>query len=189
VEHWLDWPRGHRDHRRRTSPDSWPPERAVRYAIIVSVETFSRGTSGAALEPWFVTGFVQGAGTFTYSRSDRNIALYFAIGRPEEDAELLTRVQTFFGGAGRVYAVRTGSSVSRRYLRIARVDELARVVDHFERYPLQGAKGKTFEIWSEMVRLKQLIRKPDRKLLGDLAQELSAFTSRSADWKSSSSES
>src|SRR6266540_3811771 len=31
------------------------------------------------LNPWYVTGLVEGEGTFTYSRSGSHLALYFAV--------------------------------------------------------------------------------------------------------------
>jgi hypothetical protein len=128
------------------------------------VETFSRGT----LEPWFVTGFVEGEGAFTFSRSGRQLALYFALKRPAADRSLLEEIQAFFGGAGRLYAVGEGTV----YYRVCRREELARVVTHFDRYPLRGEKAEAYRIWREMVALKQAFRRPEREKLAELAEAL-----------------
>src|SRR3954454_4331406 len=51
----------------------------------VYMETFSRGTSPAPLDPWYVTGFVEGEGAFTYSRSGKQLALYFGLKLSRDD--------------------------------------------------------------------------------------------------------
>ncbi len=143
--------------------------------------TFSRGT----FEPWYVTGFVDGAGSFTYSRSGRQIGLYFAVKLTEADRIVLDHLQQFFGGIGNIYKVvprtpRAGSGYTKTvsYFRVTRLEDLKRVVDHFDRYPLQTAKRGSYEIWREMVALKQAFRKPDRERLNALAAQLSAASTR-----------
>jgi LAGLIDADG endonuclease len=143
------------------------------------METFSRGT----FEPWWVTGFVDGVGSFTFSRSGRQIGLYFAVRLAEADRAVLEKLQQFFGGIGKIYKVsgtpRPGSeSKIASYFRVTRLEDLKRVVDHFDRYPLQTAKHASYEIWREMVILKQAFRKPDRKQLNVLAAQLSAASTR-----------
>jgi LAGLIDADG endonuclease len=128
------------------------------------VETFSRGT----LDPWYVTGLIDGIGTFTYSRSGRQIALYFAV-KTASERGLLTELAAFFQ-AGTIYEVR-GSS----YLRVQHRSELPKIVDHFDRYPLRSSKHAVFLIWREMVAVKQEFRRPDRDRLAALANELTAL--------------
>lgn len=123
------------------------------------METFSRGT----LDPQWVTGFADAAASFTYSRSGHQLALYFAI---KSEPALLSEVQAFFDGAGRIYD---------SYFRVSRRDELLRVLDHFDRYPLRSAKQAAYEIWRQMVMAKQEFRRPDRTLLESLAAQLSAL--------------
>jgi len=130
------------------------------------VETFSRGT----LDPWYVTGFADGSGSFTYSRSGRQLAVYFAVKANER--ELLELLQSHFDGIGRIYDVSRGS-----YFRVSRRDDLMRVVDHFDRYPLRTRKQQAYKIWRQMVVTKQDFRRPDRDLLESLATQLSALTS------------
>jgi hypothetical protein len=111
-----------------------------------------------------VTGFSDAVASFTYSRSGKQLALYFAV---KADPELLEQLQEFFGGIGRIYS-------AARYFRVSRRDELTRVVSHFDDYPLRSRKQKVFSIWRQMVIAKQEFRRPDRKLLATLADQISS---------------
>jgi len=128
--------------------------------------------------PWYVTGFVETAGSFTYSRTGRNLAIYFAIKLPARDHRLLEAIRRFFGDAGTIYEIGRRDLPARAgavYLRVSRRDELARVVAHFDRYPRRGRKLESYRIWREMVRLKaDRYRRPPRERLGRLANRLSA---------------
>ena len=133
------------------------------------METFSRET----LDPHYVTGFVDGEGLFTYSRSGKQISLYFALKVSAANEPTLQAIQAFFGGIGTIYIVKNGATKTSRYFRVARHDELMRVVEHFDQYPLRTLKREGFAIWRSMVLVKQQFRKPDRALLADLAERLS----------------
>jgi hypothetical protein len=124
------------------------------------VETFSRGT----LEPAYVTGLVDAAGSFTFSRSSKQLALYFALKVAAQDRPLLEEVQAFFGGAGRIY--------DQAYYRVTRREELTAIVDHFDRHPLRSRKRQVYDLWREMVVAKQEFRRPDRERLEQLAAEI-----------------
>lgn len=130
------------------------------------------------LDPWYVTGFVEGCGSFTYSRSGRAVTVYFALKVGATDAPILHAIKAFFGEAGRVYATRSGSDeleMRGAYYRVTRAGELARVAAHFDRYPLAGAKARAFAIWREMVAEKQRFRRPERERLSEMASRLSAL--------------
>src|SRR5690348_16853163 len=109
-----------------------------------------------ALDPWYVTGFADGVGTFTYSRSGNQIALYFAIKLTRADEPLLEQLREFFG-VGRLYQVKATKSAA--LYRVTRHDELHRVTDHFDRYPLHGEKRLGYAVWREMVTLKRDFRR------------------------------
>jgi hypothetical protein len=128
----------------------------------VLVKTFSRGT----LDPNYVTGFLDAAGSFTFSRTGRQIALYFAVRIAERDLALLEALQEFFGGIGRIYPGRSS------YFRVTRRDQLVRIVEHFDRYPLHSTKQEAFETWREMVHAKQEFRRPERARLDALTERL-----------------
>lgn len=133
---------------------------------------------GTELSPWFVTGLLEGAGSFTFGRSGRNFNLYLAVKRPAADRPLLEALRRFFGGAGSIYPVRSGTGTRKRatawYYRINRRDELARVLVHLDRYPLRGAKAETYQAWRRMVAAKsERFRRQNLEELGLLAAELS----------------
>lgn len=142
------------------------------------METFPRGTP---LDPWYVTGFAEGEGRFTFSRSGRSLALYFALRVGGADAAILRRIQEFFGGIGRIYDRRpaaTGGRIGSTYYRVTRIDDLPSVVRHFEDYPLVGSKAEAFDIWRRMVDLKrEHYRHPERVDLESLAARLTEATS------------
>jgi len=134
------------------------------------VETFSRET----LHPWFVTGFADGHGSFTFSRSSKQLALYFAIKLTATDRGSLEAIQDFFGGIGRIYEV----GASAVLFRATRIADLVRVVAHFDAYPLQTHKLDAYRIWRDMVELKRNFRGATRESLEVLANELSTRVGR-----------
>ncbi len=127
-------------------------------------------------DPWYVTGFCEAQATFTFSRSGRVPALYFAVKRDANDLPVLRRLQSFFGGIGSIYNVRPLSLGKGRssgsYFRVTKARELANIVEHFDRFPMAGKKASCFHIWREMVLLKQRFRKPPIDLLEHLALAL-----------------
>ena len=141
------------------------------------------------LNPWYVTGLVEGEGAFTYSRSGSHIALYFAVKLTRADDSLLLSLQGFFGGAGTIYRVRprapsgrAGFTKAATYYRVCRRGDLGRIVEHFDRYPLRGSKAASFQIWRLMVLLKKEFPKTSRERLEMLAISLSAASPRNAAW-------
>jgi hypothetical protein len=151
------------------------------------METFSRGTSSTPLEAWYVTGFVEGEGAFTYSRSGKQLALYFGLKLTRDDSAILEDIRDYFGGVGRIYdvaprAARTANSgftKPARYYRVTRLNELPRIINHFDAHPLRGLKAASYALWREMVLLKKSsFRKPPMERLNELAAHLSAASVR-----------
>jgi hypothetical protein len=146
-------------------------------------ETFSRGTS---VDPWYVTGFVEGEGAFTFSRNGRQMALYFAIKLTGADRAILEEIRAYFGDIGAIYRVAaraaptpsSGHTKEAAYFRVSRRDELERIVEHFDRHPLRGIKAASYVVWRQMVVLKREFRKPQREELERLAAKLSAASPR-----------
>ena len=150
---------------------------------MLPTETFSRGT---ILDPWYVTGLVEGQGAFTFSRSGRQMSLYFAIKLSESERGILEAIQEFFGGGGTIYRVKpgvaptagSGHTKAAAYYRVTRRQDLERVVEHFDQFPLRGAKAAAYQVWREMVVVKRAFRKPAREELDALAARLSAVSPR-----------
>ena len=127
------------------------------------------------LAPEYVTGLADASGSFTFSRSSGNISVYFSLRLPESDRAILEGLRGYWGG-GRIYPVTSGGP-GGLYYRVSRHDELLPIVDHFDRYPLQGHKREVFTVWREMVEIKSRFRHPDRRRLDELATMLSSLTS------------
>ena len=155
---------------------------------MLPAETFSRETS--SLDPWYVTGFVEGEGAFTFSRSGRQMALYFAVKLTAADRGILEALQDYFGGIGAIYQVApraaptpsSGHTKAAAYFRVCRRRDLERVLDHFDAHPLRGVKAASYAIWREMVILKRAFRSPPRAELDLLAARLSAASPRNGPW-------
>ena len=149
------------------------------------METFSRGT----LDPWWVTGFCDGEASFTFSRSNANVALYFAVKLTATDRPLLERLNDFFG-VGKIYHVkarapsgRGGASKTAALYRVTKHDELPRVTAHFDAYPVQGEKAAAYRIWRAMVEIKTSFRGRDKEALKELTYTLSALQARNRSWR------
>ena len=148
----------------------------------VPTETYSSKMEN--LDPCYVTGFCEGEGTFTYSRSGNNLNLYFAIKVNFEDRDLLYKMQSFFS-VGRIYVGKpipprkySGHTRTYFYYRVSKISELRRIIEHFDNYPLKGKKAVSFSIWKEMVKYKQMYRKPQYDRLNELANKLSAVAGK-----------
>ena len=143
-----------------------------------------------ALDPWYVTGFTDGEGSFTFSRSSAQMALYFSIKLVASDRPLLEAIQQFFG-VGTIYAVKAraptqaggGATKSASLYRVTRHDELDRITDHFNAYPLQGKKAESYKIWRAMVVIKRDFRGRNKAALEELARALSATQPRNQPWR------
>jgi hypothetical protein len=67
----------------------------------------------------------------------------FALNK--RDLTLLKRIQEFFGGIG---TIRTFSARNEATWEVTKLDDLLNVViPHFDKYPLQSAKGVDYALW------------------------------------------
>ena len=109
--------------------------------------------------PEYVTGFVEGEGTFTFSRHKNGLTPHFGIRLTAQDRLVLETIQEFFGGIGHIYVAkayisRSGKTKTASYFRVARTMDLLKIMDHFDKYPLMGTKKYQFETWKKLVLLK-----------------------------------
>jgi len=112
------------------------------------------------------------------------MAVVFAIKLTGADRPIVERVQQFFG-VGRIYQVaarsptsNSGATKTAAYYRVNRHDELPRITEHFDAYPLQSSKANSFKIWRAMVTLKREFRGRNKEALEELALALSASQPR-----------
>lgn len=125
------------------------------------------------LPPWYVSGFVDGEGSFVFFFSSRKditlgaeLNLDFQIELHHEDREILQRIQLTLG-CGHINELNY-----RRYptwsphvkFRVGRIDDLYhKLCPFFTKYPLQAKKRRNFEIFKKAVTLKyqKLHRTPE----------------------------
>lgn len=136
------------------------------------------------LTPWYVTGFCEGEAAFTYSKSGKGLALYFAIKSSAEDSDLIAQIREFFG-VGEIYRVKSrlpgaysGFTKQAVYYRVTKISHLERIVQHFDKYPLTGKKYTVYQVWKKMVLVKKNFRKPEVVKLQELASSLSELSSK-----------
>ena len=109
------------------------------------------------LHPWYVTGLVEGEGTFAVSFSQRRKLTVgietrpsFSVTLHQRDLDILKALRAYF----RCGAIRYSRSDGTYKYEVRAIADLAKkVVPHFEKYPLQGAKGDDFRKFAEIVRL------------------------------------
>ena len=137
------------------------------------------------LEPWYVTGICEGEAAFTYNRaSNYSINLYFAIKLRADDKNLLSQVKDFFG-VGKLYLVKgkllgrfSGNTQPAAYYRVNKINEIARITEHFDKYALAGKKLKQYQIWREIYYLKKQYNKTLYPKVWELLKEMSTLTSK-----------
>jgi hypothetical protein len=105
-----------------------------------------QGAYGAAvpLDPWYVTGLVEGEGCFCVSfavrrklRTGLEVRPSFALSLNERDLGLLQDLQAFFG-CGWIRESRGDRTFKYEVRSIADLRET--ILPHFERFPLRGTK-------------------------------------------------
>ena len=104
---------------------------------------------GSKLDPWYVTGLVEGEGCFSVSFSFRKRLKVgietrpsFSISLTRRDLHILERIREFFGCGGIRYS-RTDSTYKYEVRSIKDLD--TKILPHFRKYPLQGSKKEDFE--------------------------------------------
>ncbi|MBA3451565.1 MAG: hypothetical protein H0T42_00545 [Deltaproteobacteria bacterium] len=132
---------------------------------------------------------MDGEGSFTYNRNGAQLAVIFALRLTAIDRPIVERVQDFFG-VGKIYTAKArfptanrGATKTSAYFRVLRHDELPRIVEHFDSYPLQSYKANSFKIWRGMVAIKREFRVRNREALEELALALSASQPRNQSWR------
>jgi len=145
--------------------------------------------SGNKLDPWFVTGFCEGEAAFTYSRGKESLGAYFSVRQRYDNYHIINKLQDFFGGIGKIYYADghepskfSGHTKPSLFFRVTRVEELLKIVEHFEKFPLQGKKQEAFRAWKKLVDYKaDYFRRPDRNILEELRLQVSVLNQKRRD--------
>jgi hypothetical protein len=112
--------------------------------------------SSCALEPWFITGFVDGEGSFMIRvrknpkyRVGFSVEAYFSISLHKKDIRILQEIQSYFG----VGKIRKDVKDLVKFV----VESLKEIVDsiipHFEKYPLITQKLADYLLFRDAVNL------------------------------------
>lgn len=109
-----------------------------------------------SLNPWFVTGFTDGDGSFTLYVSKATtgkllckVQPAFTIGLDYKDLILLQEIKKFFGEVGKIHTRKDGSGV--QYVISSAKDLTNYVIPHFDTYPLCSQKKADYELFKEIV--------------------------------------
>lgn len=110
------------------------------------------GQSLIKLDPWFVTGFTDGEGSFSISITPKNtskvgynVKIFFLINLHLKDLILLKSIESFFG-VGCVYIKKPGNIAT--YM-VQSKDELEIIIKHFNNYPLISSKLADFLLFKQ----------------------------------------
>ena len=122
-----------------------------------------------APDPWWVTGVVETEGSFFAERQGKHVVIGFSLAVRPENTAIVDALFAFFG-VGRIYETRRGF-----LWKVVRPEELAELLEHFDRHPLRGSKREAYEIWREMVSLRSgTFRNAPLDALTALAERLAA---------------
>jgi hypothetical protein len=118
--------------------------------IYSSNNLISTSIPSSPLDPFYVSGLVDGDGSFNISfRSNGRISPAFTIIQDANSADLLYKVKDFFG-CGSIYEINEDTV---RYNVSNLKDLIDIIIPHFNQYPLYTVKSGHFKIFSEVCNL------------------------------------
>jgi len=132
------------------------------------------------LQPWFVTGLVDGRGCFSVSftlRKRLKIGIEthssFSIYLNRRDLALIKNIHAFFCCGGVQY-----SKANRTYkYEVRSVEDLiTKILPHFVQYPLQGDKSEDFKQFSEICRSVHANHHLSKKYLPEIIDKAYAMS-------------
>lgn len=141
-----------------TFPADWlnlsPTYEGVVYSIILGL--VSSTTDSCKLNPYFVSGIIDGEGCFFIEIRKNNmyktgfgVQCGFHITLHKKDQALLEIIQLFFGGAGKITKQREDSL----QYRVFSINDLAVIINHLDRYPLITQKRADYELFKQALYL------------------------------------
>jgi LAGLIDADG endonuclease len=110
------------------------------------------------LTPWFISGLIDGEGSFSISIYKSNehklhwgVRTVFVIDLHEREYFLLLKLQEYFGGIGTIFRNKVRNTVNYS---VAGIPELKNIIiPHFENYPLLTQKLSDFLLFKQVVEL------------------------------------
>ena len=124
------------------------------------------------LDPNYITGFVDGEGSFSVCISPRNfknvkweIRPSFSISQHRRNRGILFKIKDYFGCG----TIRPNRKDNTYKYEVRSLEELEnKIIPHFKKYPLQTDKKKDFEIFTSVIQ----IMKEGRHLTKDGLEEI-----------------
>ena len=114
--------------------------------------------SNLSLNPWLLTGFTDGDGSFTILASKNirgkllcKVQPLFTFGLHKKDLPLLLIIQKYFQGVGKIYTRKSDGTV---YYNISSIKDIVKyVIPHFDSYPLVSQKKADYLLFREIIML------------------------------------
>jgi NADH-ubiquinone oxidoreductase chain 2 len=123
------------------------PQQTLRY----SSTTTLHHNKTQSISPWFISGYSDAEGCFNVGlQKNPNGKFYvrpsFLIQVHSRDNELLMQIKDYFGGIGNIYTSKDKSRFTVRSL-----DEILKVIRHFDNYPLITQKKADFILFKQII--------------------------------------
>lgn len=110
-----------------------------------------------SLNPWFITGFTDGDGSFSVSIAKKKSGIgwkiqpFFTIGLDQKDLDLLVQIKAFFK-VGKIYTSKRGVV----YYTVGSTKDIIKyILPHFDRYPLATLKLKDYLLFKKILLLME----------------------------------
>nr|YP_010164142.1 LAGLIDADG endonuclease [Metarhizium album]QRK27467.1 LAGLIDADG endonuclease [Metarhizium album] len=122
---------------------------------ILESQLYTNNDKNFILNPWFVSGFIDGDGSFSVSIAKKKsgtgwkIQPIFSIGLDTKDLDLLIQIKTYFK-AGKIYTSKRGVVY---YTVSSTKDIIKYILPHFDKYPLFSLKLKDYLVFKKIVLL------------------------------------
>lgn len=120
--------------------------------------SFTTGKPLPTLDPWYVTGFVEGDGSFyVFAKSasvgsQKRLSFGFKVSQADYNQGILYALQSYFNEIGSISVDVSGHGVMK--FEVHSPDDLLKyVVPHFDQYALRGSKGLNYATWRECLML------------------------------------
>ena len=112
------------------------------------------------INPWFLTGFVDGEGCFDVSITKNQelkvgweVKQRFQINLHSRDTDLLKQIKVYLKEVGSIYHRRTREEIQ---MEVRSFKELKTIITHFDKFPLITDKSSNFELFKKVYQIVEL---------------------------------
>nr|ATI20303.1 LAGLIDADG endonuclease [Juglanconis sp.] len=122
-----------------------------------SLESLIKNPALCPLNPWFVTGFTDGEGSFMIRvrknakyRTGFVVEVYFSMDLHKKDLKILQEIQAYFGGVGKI---REDVNDKVKFRVESLKDIVKEIIPHFDKYPLITQKLADYLLFRDVVNM------------------------------------